>query len=157
MHAIWASSPAWWLERELKARHLSGTGLTIELGCSGLIDAGVRGATQIKALHQHGVRFCLVDYGRDWAAVHALKNLNVDFVRLSAALVAELGNAKSISDTLLALVRKTHGAGVAVIAPDVDSMQRAHLLLRLGADYGLGAAFARPQPLPDFDFNRPLW
>ena len=89
--------------------------------------------------------------------MHALKNLNVDFVRLSAALAAELGNAKSISATLLALVRKAHGAGAAVIAPDVDSLPRAHLLLRLGTDHGLGAAFARPQPQPDFDFNRSLW
>jgi len=24
-------------------------------------------------------------------------------------------------------------------------------------DYGVGPAFARPQPQPDFDFNRPLW
>jgi EAL domain-containing protein (putative c-di-GMP-specific phosphodiesterase class I) len=148
---------AWWLERELKSRHLSGTGLTIELACSALIDSGPRGIDQLKTLHQHGVRFCLVDYGRDWAAVHALKNLNVDFVRLSSGLVAELGSAKSISDTLLALVRKAHGAGVAVIAPEVDSLQRAHLLLRLGVDYGVGPAFSRPQPQPDFDFNRPLW
>lgn len=148
---------SWWLGRELKARHLSGTGLTIELACSALIDAGPRGIDQIKAMHQHGVRFCLVDYGRDWAAVHALKNLDVDFVRLSKELVAELGNAKSISDTLLALVRKAHGAGAAVIAPEVDSLQRAHLLLRLGVDYGVGPAFARAQPAPDFDFNRPLW
>jgi diguanylate cyclase (GGDEF)-like protein len=148
---------AWWLSRELKQRHLSGTGLTIELACSALIDAGSRGTDQLKALHQHGVRFCLVDYGRDWAAVHALKNLDVDFVRLASELVAELGNAKSISDTLLALVRKAHGAGAAVIAPEVDSLQRAHLLLRLGVDYGIGPAFTRPQPQPDFDFNRPLW
>lgn len=147
----------WWLERELKARHLSGTGLTVELACSALIDAGPRGIAQIKSLHQHGVRFCLADYGRDWAAVHALKNLDMDFVRLSSELVAELGDAKSISDTLLALVRKAHGAGVAVIAPEVDSLQRAHLLLRLGVDYGIGPAFSRPQPQPDFDFNRPLW
>jgi EAL domain-containing protein (putative c-di-GMP-specific phosphodiesterase class I)/CheY-like chemotaxis protein/GGDEF domain-containing protein len=148
---------AWWLARELKSRHLSGTGLTVELSCSALIDAGPRGIDQIKQLHQHGVRFCLVDYGRDWAAVHALKNLDVDFVRLSSDLVFELGSAKSISDTLLALVRKAHGAGCAVIAPDVDSLQRAHVLLRLGVDYGLGPAFARAQPAPDFDFNRPLW
>ncbi len=148
---------AWWLSRELKQRHLSGTGLTIELACSALIDAGPRGTDQLKALHQHGVRFCLVDYGRDWAAVHALKNLDVDFVRLASELVAELGNAKSINDTLLALVRKAHGAGAAVIAPEVDSLQRAHLLLRLGVDYGVGPAFARSQPQPDFDFNRPLW
>lgn len=147
----------WWLERELKARRLSGTGLTIELACSSLIDAGSRGAKQIKTLHQHGVRFCLVDYGRDWAAVHALKNLEVDFVRLAPALVGELGSARSINDTLLALVRKAHANGTAVIAPEIDSMQRAHLLLRLGADYGIGPAFARPQPQPDFDFNRPLF
>ncbi|MDE1885562.1 MAG: EAL domain-containing protein [Xanthomonadaceae bacterium] len=147
----------WWLERELKSRHLSGTGLTIELACSTLIDAGERAREQVKVLHQHGVRFCLVDYGRDWAAVHALKNLNVDFVRLAPALVAELGSAKAVSDTLLALVRKAHAGGVAVIAPEVDSLQRAHLLLRLGVDYGIGPAFSRPQPQPDFDFNRPLW
>jgi PleD family two-component response regulator/EAL domain-containing protein (putative c-di-GMP-specific phosphodiesterase class I) len=148
---------AWWLERQLKSRHLSGTGLTIELACSTLIDAGERARDQVKALHQHGVRFCLVDYGRDWAAVHALKNLNVDFVRLAPSLVAELGSAKSVSDTMLALVRKAHASGVAVIAPEVDSLQRAHLLLRLGVDYGIGPAFARAQPQPDFDFNRPLW
>lgn len=148
---------AWWLERELKSRHLSGTGLTIELSCSSLIDAGANAQRQIKALHPHGVRFCLVDYGRDWAAVHALKDLDVDFVRLAPALVAELGSVASVGDTLLALVRKAHACGAAVIAPDVDSLQRAHLLLRLGIDYGIGPAFARAQPQPDFDFNRPLW
>ena len=147
----------WWLERELKDRHLSGTGITLELACSSLIDAGARGTDQLKALHQLGVRFCLVDFGRDWAAVHALKNFHVDFVRLSAGLVAELGSAKSISDTLLALVRKAHAVSTAVIAPEVDTMQRAHLLLRLGVDYGCGSAFGRPQPQPDFDFTRPLF
>src|SRR5207302_11405201 len=56
-----------------------------------LIDAGERAARQVKALHSQGVRFCLVDFGRDWAAVHALKNLDVDFVRLAPNLVTELG------------------------------------------------------------------
>ena len=117
-----------------------------------MIDAGQRGSEQLKTLHQHGIRFCLVDFGRDWAAVHALKNFHVDFVRLSPTLVAELGSAKSLSDTLLALVRKAHSSGAAVIAPEIDNMQRAHLLLRLGVDYGCGSAFGRPQPQPDFDF-----
>lgn len=147
----------YWLARELKERHLSGTGLTLELPCSELIDAGARAAERLKFLHQSGVRVCLVDFGRDWAAVHALKNLTVDFVRLSAGLVSELGTAKSMSDTLLALVRKAHAAGCAVIAPEVDSINRAHLLLRLGVDYGVGPAFARPTATPEFDFNRPLW
>lgn len=147
----------YWLARELKERHLSGTGLTLELNCSELIDAGARAAERLKFLHQSGVRVCLVDFGRDWAAVHALKNLTVDFVRLSAGLVSELGTTKSMSDTLLALVRKAHAAGCAVIAPEVDSINRAHLLLRLGVDYGLGPAFARASGTPEFDFSRPLW
>ena len=147
----------YWLARELKERHLSGTGLTLELPCSELIDAGARAAERLKFLHQSGVRVCLVDFGRDWAAVHALKNLTIDFVRLSAGLVSELGTAKSMSDTLLALVRKAHAAGCAVIAPEVDSINRAHLLLRLGVDYGLGPAFARASSTPEFDFARPLW
>lgn len=147
----------YWLARELKDRHLSGTGLTLELPCSALIDAGQRAAERLKFLHQNGVRVCLVDFGRDWAAVHALKNLTVDFVRLSPGLVEELGTAKSINDTLLALVRKAHAAGCAVIAPEVDSINRAHLLLRLGVDYGIGPAFSRPAPQPEFDFSRPLW
>jgi PleD family two-component response regulator/EAL domain-containing protein (putative c-di-GMP-specific phosphodiesterase class I) len=147
----------WWLGRELKERHLSGTGLTIELACSSLIDIGPRASDRLKSLHGQGVRICLVDYGRDWAAVHALKNINVDFVRLAPELVEELGGAKSINDTLLALIRKAHAAGAAVIAPNVDSSQRAHMLLRLGVDYALGMAFGRPALEPNFDFSRPLW
>jgi diguanylate cyclase (GGDEF)-like protein len=147
----------YWLARELKERHLSGTGLTLELPCSQLIDAGARAIERLKFLHQSGVRVCLVDFGRDWAAVHALKNMTVDFVKLSPGLVSELGTAKSMADTLLALVRKAHAAGCAVIAPEVDSTNRAHLLLRLGVDYGMGPAFARPSGTPEFDFSRPLW
>jgi EAL domain-containing protein (putative c-di-GMP-specific phosphodiesterase class I) len=146
-----------WLANELKQRHLSGTGLTIELPCSELIDGGARAAERLKFLHQNGVRVCLVDFGRDWAAVHALKNLTVDFVRLSPALVEDIGTAKTVGDTLLALIRKAHASGCAVIAPEVDSNNRAHVLLRMGVDYAVGPAFARPSPEPEFDFARPLW
>ena len=148
---------AFWLTRELKDRHLSGTGLTLELPCSQVIDSGPRAAERLKYLHANGIRVCLTDFGRDWAAVHALRSLTVDFVRLSPALVEDLGSAKSISDTLLALVRKAHAVGTAVIGPGVDSTNRAHLLLRLGVDYGVGPAFSKPQTLPEFDFARPLW
>ncbi len=146
-----------WLDHELKQRHLSGTGLTIQLGCSALIDAGDYGIERIKAMHRLGLRFCLLDYGRDWAAVHALKDLGVDFVQLAPNLASGLNTAKALHDTVLALVRKAHEAGTGVIAPEVDSLQRAHLLLRLGVDYGIGPAFAKSRAQPAYDFNKPLW
>ncbi|MFZ1838598.1 MAG: EAL domain-containing protein, partial [Dokdonella sp.] len=147
----------WWLDRELKSHHLSGTGLTLNLPCSPLIDAGERGRERIAELRKLGVRVCLNDFGRDWAAVHALKLLQADFVRLDPTLVHELGSIRSIADTVLALVRKAHAAGAAVIAPEADNLNRAHLLLRLGVDYAVGPAFSQPLSQPDFDFSRPLW
>lgn len=147
----------WWLDRELKAHHLSGTGLTLNLPCSPLIDAGERARERIAELRKLGVRVCLNDFGRDWAAVHALKLLQADFVRLDPTLVHELGSIRSIADTVLALVRKAHAAGAAVIAPEADNLNRAHLLLRLGVDYAVGPAFSQPLSQPDFDFTRPLW
>ena len=147
----------WWLDRELKTHHLSGTGLTLGLPCSPLIDAGERARERLAELRKLGIRICLSDFGRDWAAVHALKHLQADFVRLDPTLVHELGSARSIADTVLALVRKAHAAGAAVIAPETDNINRAHLLLRLGVDYAVGPAFSQPLPQPDFDFSRPLW
>ena len=147
----------WWLDRELKSHHLSGTGLTLNLPCSSLIDAGERARERIAELRKLGVRVCLNDFGRDWAAVHALKLLQADFVRLDPTLVHELGSIRSIADTVLALVRKAHEAGASVIAPETDNLNRAHLLLRLGVDYAVGPAFSQPLSQPDFDFSHPLW
>ena len=78
-------------------------------------------------------------------------------MRLDPTLVHELGSIRSIADTVLALVRKAHAAGAAVIAPEADNLNRAHLLLRLGVDYAVGPAFSQPLSQPDFDFTRPLW
>ncbi len=157
VESLLGSDLAWWLERELKERHLSGTGLTLCLPCSPLIDAGARARERMAELRALGLRICLNDFGRDWAAVHALKLLPVDVVRLDPALVQELGPTRSTADTVMALVRKAHAAGAAVVAPAVDHVNRAHLLLRIGIDYAAGPAFSPPLVQPEFDFGRPLW
>ncbi len=157
VESLLSSDLAWWLERELKDRHLSGTGLTLGLPCSPLIDAGERARVRMAELRKLGLRICLNDFGRDWAAVHALKLLQVDFVRLDPTLVQELGGTRAVADTVMALVRKAHASGAAVIAPETDNTNRAHVLLRLGVDYAVGPAFSRPLAQPEFDFGRPLW
>jgi PleD family two-component response regulator/EAL domain-containing protein (putative c-di-GMP-specific phosphodiesterase class I) len=146
-----------WLIEELKARKLSGTGLTLELASADLLDRRQDLAEPLRRLRQAGVRLGLSDYGRDWAAVHVLKLLPVDFLRLDPELVQHTTTDKAVSTTLLALVRKAHQLGAAVIAPGVDSIERAHVLLRLGIDYGVGDGLGRALAEPEFDFNRPIW
>jgi PleD family two-component response regulator/EAL domain-containing protein (putative c-di-GMP-specific phosphodiesterase class I) len=146
-----------WLMDELKSRKLSGTGLTLELGSADLVDQRVQLAEPLRRLRQAGVRLGLSDFGRDWAAVHLLNTLPVDFLRLDPELVEHTTSDKAVSSTLLALVRKAHQLGAVVIAPSVESIERAHVLLRLGIDYGAGDGLGRTLPEPDFDFNRPIW
>ncbi len=146
-----------WLLEELKARKLSGTGLTLELSSRDLVDRRAVLAEPIKRLRQAGVRLGLSDFGRDWAAVHLLNALPLDFLRLDPELVENTTSDKAVSSTLLALVRKAHQLGAMVIAPTVESIDRAHVLLRLGIDYGVGDGLGRAVAEPEFDFNRPIW
>ena len=149
-----------WLESTLSSmreRKLSGTGLTLELSSRDLLDRRDALAPVLQRLRQLGIRVGLSDYGMDWAAVHVLSTLTVDFLRLDPELVTHTTSDKAVSTTLLALVRKAHQLGAAVLAPNVESIDRAHVLLRLGIDYGIGDGLARPLAEPEFDFNRPIW
>jgi PleD family two-component response regulator/EAL domain-containing protein (putative c-di-GMP-specific phosphodiesterase class I) len=146
-----------WLLEELRARHLSGTGLTFELASHEIVDRRQALAAPFAALRAAGVRLGLSDFGRDWAAVHVLKDLPLDFLRLDPELVLHTTSDKAVGSTLLALVRKAHALGAAVIAPAVDSVDRAHVLLRLAIDYGCGDGLGRALAEPEFDFSRPIW
>jgi PleD family two-component response regulator/EAL domain-containing protein (putative c-di-GMP-specific phosphodiesterase class I) len=146
-----------WLLDELKSRKLSGTGLTLELPSNDFLDHRLALAQPLNRLRQSGIRIGLTDYGRDWAAVHVLSTLPVDFLRLDAELVQHTSSDKALNNTLLALVRKAHMLGASVIAPHVESIDHAHVLLRLGIDYGVGNGLGKPVREPEFDFNRPLW
>lgn len=146
-----------WLLAELKSRNLSGTGLTLELDSAELLDRRAELLEPLGRLRAAGVRLGLSDFGRDWAAVHVLKTLPLDYLRLDPELVLHSTSDKAIGGTLLALVRKAHALGSVVIAPAVDSIDRAHVLLRLAIDYGCGDGLGRATAEPEFDFSRPIW
>ena len=146
-----------WLLDELESRHLSGTGLTLELASAELLDRRAELLKPLQRLRAAGVRLGLSDFGRDWAAVHVLKTLPLDYLRLDPELVLHTTSDKAIGGTLLALVRKAHALGSVVIAPAVESIDRAHVLLRLAIDYGCGDGLGRATAEPEFDFSRPIW
>ncbi|MBP6692030.1 MAG: EAL domain-containing protein [Xanthomonadales bacterium] len=146
-----------WLLASMRERKLAGAGFTFELASRDLLDRRQELAGPMRSLRMAGVRLGLSDYGRDWAAVHMLTTLPLDFLRLDAELVQHTSTDKALNHTLLALVRKAHQLGAAVIAPGIESLERAHVLLRLGIDYGVGDGLGRSLATPDFDFNRPIW
>jgi len=146
-----------WLMSEFERRKLSGSGFTFEFPGSELLDhrEALTGAfTRLRAV---GVRIGVLDYGRDFAAIHILSSLTVDSVRLDEELVEACASSNSVNPTLQTLIRKAHQLGATVISPAMNTPERAHVLLRLGVDYGIGDAFGPATANADFDFNRPLW
>ena len=146
-----------WLFATLDARHLAAGGFTFELSGAELLDHREALGAPIARLRAAGVRFGLSDFGRDFAAVHVLTQLPVDVLRFDTDLLDATASANSTSPTLIALVRKAHQLGAAVIAPGMNTLEQAHIYMRLGIDYGVGNAFGPALTQPEFDFNRPLW
>lgn len=146
-----------WLLAAMAERQLAAGGFTFELSGAELLDHRAVLDAPIARLREAGVRFGLNDYGRDFAAVHVLTKLPVDVLRLDAELIEATASANSTSPTLIALVRKAHQLGAAVIAPAMNTLEHAHIYTRLGIDYGVGNAFGPALTQPEFDFNRPLW
>lgn len=146
-----------WLFEAMSKRQLAGGGFTFELTGAELLDHRDVLDAPISRLRDAGVRFGLSDYGRDFAAVHVLTQLPVDVLRLDPELLDATASANSTSPTLIALVRKAHQLGAMVVAPGMNTLEHAHIFMRLGIDYGVGNAFGPALTQPDFDFNRPLW
>jgi DNA-binding response OmpR family regulator/EAL domain-containing protein (putative c-di-GMP-specific phosphodiesterase class I) len=146
-----------WLLETLASRQLAAGGFTFELCGAELLDHRSELDAPIARLREAGVRFGLGDFGRDFAAVHVLTQLPIDVLRLDHELLEATASANSTSPTLIALVRKAHQLGAAVIAPAMNTLEHAHIYTRLGIDYGVGNAFGPALTQPDFDFNRPLW
>jgi len=146
-----------WLLATMGRRQLAGGGFTFELTGAELLDHREALNAPIARLRDAGVRFGLSDYGRDFAAVHVLTQLPVDVLRLDAELLDATASANSTSPTLIALVRKAHQLGAMVVAPGMNTLEHAHIFMRLGIDYGVGNAFGPALAQPEFDFNRPLW
>ncbi len=146
-----------WLFAAMSDRHLAGGGFTFEISGAELLDHREALGAPIARLRAAGVRFGLSDFGRDFAAVHVLTQLPVDVLRFDSELLEATASANSTNPTLIALVRKAHQLGAAVIAPDMNTLEHAHIYMRLGIDYGVGNAFGPALTQPEFDFNRPLW
>lgn len=107
---------------------------TFELPGAELLDRREALSAPIARLRQAGVRFGLGDYGRDFAAVHVLTQLPIDVLRIDIELLDATASANSTSPTLIALVRKAHQLGAAVIAPGMNTLERALIYTRLGID-----------------------
>ncbi len=101
----------------------------------------------ISVLRGMGCRFILDDFGSGLSSFAYLKNLQVDYLKVSGDFVRGMAG----SDVQWALTRSIHELGkqmgMRTIAEGVESHGDVRAVREIGFDYAQGYWFERPQPL----------
>ncbi|MFK3777006.1 EAL domain-containing protein [Agrobacterium sp. NPDC089420] len=106
----------------------------------------------LNAIHQLGCRIALDDFGTGYSSLSYLSRFPVDIVKIDQSFTRSIcDDAMDIRQRNRMLVEGiaaiSHKMNCAVIAEGVETQEQKELLTEIGADFGQGYFFARPQPV----------
>ncbi len=115
---------------------------------------GLRNITEVHAFIRRardlGCRLAIDDFGAGFSNFEYLLQLEVDFLKLDASLVRDLGqdgNARIIVNTIQEFARQL---GIRTVAEHVHNAEVLAVVQELGIDYAQGFHIARPQERPEY-------
>ncbi|MEX2160136.1 MAG: EAL domain-containing protein [Dehalococcoidia bacterium] len=103
----------------------------------------------LQKLKDLGCLVALDDFGIGFNSLDGLKRLPSDYVKIEGRFTRSLHNNASDKIMAKAIIDVAHALGKRVVAEGVEDERALNVLKDLGADYGQGFLFARPQPLDD--------
>jgi EAL domain-containing protein (putative c-di-GMP-specific phosphodiesterase class I) len=94
-----------------------------------------------------GFQFALDDTGAGYASLHALIELEPEFIKVDRALITHLDTDRSKQSLLRALQLVADGIGARIIGEGLDTLEELDMLGQLGIPFGQGWLFGHPTPL----------
>jgi EAL domain-containing protein (putative c-di-GMP-specific phosphodiesterase class I) len=94
-----------------------------------------------------GFQFALDDTGAGYASLHALIELEPEFIKVDRALITHLDTDRSKQSLLRALQLVADGIGARIIGEGLDTLEELDMLAQLGIPFGQGWLFGHPTPL----------
>ena len=94
-----------------------------------------------------GFQFALDDTGAGYASLHALIELEPEFIKVDRALITNLDTDRSKQSLLRALQLVADGIGARIIGEGLDTLEELEMLGELGIPFGQGWLFGHPTPL----------
>ena len=99
------------------------------------------------ALRDLGIPFCLDDFGAGGADVRVLRALPADIVKLDGSYVPGIETEGRERAFVTGMIEIARAAGAKIVAERVETEAEALVLRNLGADFGQGWLFGRPEPM----------
>jgi diguanylate cyclase (GGDEF)-like protein len=119
--------------------------LCLDITESALRYNGASTWSALRRLKEVGVKVGLDDFGTGAASLGALRELNLDLLRLDRVFIADL--AMSVEDQAIVrhMTNLAHELGVVSVAEGVETPEQAAMLTTLGVDLAQGFHFGRPE------------
>lgn len=134
------------IERIVTAAGVPPRCLELEITESVLMEDAFDGADALRALSQHGIRVAVDDFGTGYCALHYLRRLPVDTLKVDHAFVRDLGEDPITASIVSAIVSLGHSLGCLVVAEGVETAAQRDILHQLGCDFAQGYLYCHPSP-----------
>jgi diguanylate cyclase (GGDEF)-like protein/PAS domain S-box-containing protein len=103
--------------------------------------------TFIRQLKDMGCRFALDDFGAGFSSFYYLKRFEVDYLKIDGSFIRDLATDEGSRIFVKALNDVAQGLNKQVIAEWVETPEVLKILTSMGAQFGQGYLFQRPQLL----------
>ena len=123
--------------------------LELEITESALVDNNDNIVSNLKALHELGVRIALDDFGTGYSSFTYLQKLSPDSIKIDASFVREMvinADCASIVKSMIALSRDLR---VNVVAEGIEGREQLSFLHRFGCNEGQGYFLFPPKSLAE--------
>jgi diguanylate cyclase (GGDEF)-like protein len=101
-------------------------------------------ASLIRSLRNHGCRFALDDFGTGFSSYGYIKNLPIDFIKISGEFIQEIRSDRIDQVMVRSIVDVARALGKKTIAESVEDATTLKMLQQMGVDYYQGRFCGEP-------------
>ncbi len=141
----------------LDENRLNGKSVVFEVTEQAAVRYMDRASSLIQSLRNVGCQFALDDFGTGFSSYSYIKNLPIDFIKISGSFIEDIRKDKVDQVMVRSIVQVAKALGKKTVAENIEDKTTLKMLKKLGIDFFQGRYFGEPLPeLPDWDIPRAI-
>jgi diguanylate cyclase (GGDEF)-like protein/PAS domain S-box-containing protein len=141
------------LQKQLTSSHIKPEYLVLEADESAVMANPGDAAMFMQATHKIGCKFSVDNFGDHLATLNSLRNMPIDFLKFSGALIRNLSSDVLARASLKAIIELAKAMDKQTIAKFVEQADDLGILWNLGFDYVQGNYFQQADARLDYAFT----
>ncbi len=136
----------------LDENKLNGKSVVFEVTEQAAVRYMDRASSLIQSLRNVGCQFALDDFGTGFSSYGYIKNLPIDYIKISGSFIEGIKNDKVDQAMVRSIVQVAQALGKQTVAEYIEDKTTLKMLKKMGINYFQGMYFGEPLPeLPDWD------